>query len=149
MRRSLISSLGASATVVALALGPFGAAAAAPYVYGCTPAKLHANNGYTVILSIYNGSGATANLTTKVLTGTGTILNPSVNIPLPLTWTLPATHTRPLLWLSSTGYPLENIFDTVEASVRIVSDVPVAASLSHDISGTDDWRAIDCISLKP
>ena len=71
MRRLILSAASAIGLVAAVALGPFGAAADAPYVYGCTPASLYASSGsYVMELSIYNGSASTARDSDRVVGNT-------------------------------------------------------------------------------
>lgn len=156
MRRSFLVSASAAALLVALAVGPFGAAATGPYVLGCTPVSFF-NSGtattYQVSLSIYNGSASTANVTTKVLAGDGTIRNGSLSGTIiylpPVTSTIPATKTAAFRWSGATGVPaMDN--PNVEASVRIVSNVPVSATLSHDTGVTGaDWHPNVCTGQVP
>jgi hypothetical protein len=151
MRRSFLIAISATAMVAAMAVGPFGAAAAAPYVYGCTPATFFgAGSAYNTSLSIYNGSATTASLTIKVLAGNGTRLSVlGFGYEPPLTSTLAATHTASYLWSTPGGIGVESTND-IPASVRIVSSEPVAAVLSHDYpTSSTDWKPIDCISLQP
>ena len=76
MRRLILGAASIAALVAALAVGPFGAAAAAPYVYGCTPAMYTGGTtNHEALLSIYNGSASTANLIHKILNADGLILN--------------------------------------------------------------------------
>ena len=146
MRRLITLAASAASLLAAIALGPLGAAASPPYVYGCTPATYYANNtGYLVFLSIYNGSAATANLTHKVLAGDGTNLNAFFAVTQ--TSTLPPTHTSIRFWTAPGSYPLETN-NSVPASVRIVSDVPVAATLNHNTPGAA-WQPVDCKPFLP
>lgn len=155
MRRSILIALSATAMAGAMAVGPFGVAGAAPYVYGCTPAIL----SYGVLqpsnlgkLSIYNGSASAANLTIKVLAGNGSILSTTIGFEeVPVTSTLPATHTAVYVYTTSGGIPAESN-GTVAASIRIVSNVPVAATLSLiPVFSTTaaDVQIDDCASLQP
>ena len=132
MRRWIEGAVSLAALVGALAVGPFGAAAAPPYVYGCTPAGYFSDQApaYVVELAIYNGSASTANLTHKVLAGNGTILNSAYSIPL--TSILPPTHTSGIVEYAVHGTvkPTEPN-GTLPYSVRIVSDVPISATLTH------------------
>ena len=52
MRRLIFAVASAVALVAALAVGPLGTAAAAPYVYGCTPASLNAQPAYCLEIFI-------------------------------------------------------------------------------------------------
>jgi hypothetical protein len=149
MRRWILVASTLAGLVAALAVGPFGAAAAAPYVYGCTPANYdNGYAGYTVVLTIYNGSATTANLTHKILASNGTILND--NYPgLAVTSALPATTTV-FFTFPTTGGPSAINDGTIPASVRIVSNVPVAPKLSFDLTNTGhDWKETDCTPLQP
>lgn len=140
MRRWILSAGGVLALAAALAVGPFGAAAAGPYVYGCTPAAYY-NTGtsYIVGLMIYNGSASTANVTHKILAGTGQVLNDPGNVSgtgfftIAALSTLPATHTSSRRFMTRFGRPNEGDA-TVAASVRIVSNVPVSATLTHELA---------------
>jgi hypothetical protein len=164
MRRTLMVCASAVALVMALAVGPFGAAAAAPYVYGCTPVtpfNSTTSTIYYVALSIYNGSATSATVTTKVLAGNGSILNQNLNgtvpyfpPPPPFTATLGATKTLTYSWGNFGGVPATDA--TVAAAVRVVSTVPVSATLSHAYPytgappvGTDDWRHVVCTPQVP
>ena len=151
MRRSILVATSAIALAGAMAIGPFGAAAAAPYVYGCTPANFRTTEIAGVSLSIYNGSASTANLTHKVLAGNGTQLNTALTVPI--VSMLPPTHTKDLFWYGQGRTPDEGD-NAIASSVRIVSNVPVSATLSLARLGTElgsyvDWHAIVCTSQQP
>jgi hypothetical protein len=150
MRRSILVAASGLALVAAMAIGPFGAAAAAPYVYGCTPATLFlsGNVPHILSLSIYDGSATSASLTIKVLSGDGHILNGDA-APLlpPLAHALPATHTFEWAW-NTFGVSGETNA-TIASSIRIVSNVPVSATLSHDIFHDSHWTPVVCSSLQP
>jgi hypothetical protein len=147
MRRSILVAGSAIALAGAMAIGPFGAAAAAPYVYGCTPATVtRFSTQYLEQLNIYNGSAGTANLTTKILDAIGTILNSAVSMPL--TSTLPPTQTFTYGWGALGG----NVGTPgVPASIRIVSNVPVSATLSHDMTlvVSNEWKSTVCTPQQP
>jgi hypothetical protein len=151
MRRWIIGAASAAGLVAALSVGPFGAAAAPPYVYGCTPAMFEGTTAtsYIVSLSIYNGSSSTANLTHKVLAGTGAILNSSMFMPPPVTSSIGPTQTQVLEWGPPQGFPGPTNA-TVPASVRVVSNVPVSATLSHAMTMlATDWTPIVCTPQLP
>ena len=77
MRRWIIGAATVAALLAATVVGPFGAAATAPYVYGCTPAtifNMDRNSLYWVSMTIYNGTASSAHLTHKILAGDGSIL---------------------------------------------------------------------------
>jgi hypothetical protein len=141
MRRSFLVAKGGLALAAAMAAGPFGAAAAAPYVYGCTPVTLVGVTSETVELNIYNGSASTATVVRKVLAGNGTNL-----LIFSSPTSIPATHTS-TIDLGTGGSQSEGS-STVASAVRIVSDVPVAASITHHTTSTD-WFVFDCIPLQP
>ena len=86
-------------------------------------------------LSIYNGSASTSNLIMKILDANGQILNndPAGFYGLVVTWTVNPTQTFEHGWLTSvvgTDHPYA-------ASVRIVSNVPVSATMTHVIALND------------
>ena len=127
MRRWIVGMAIAGALVGALAVGPFGAVAAAPYVYGCTPAAYYYGSAYSGDVVIYNGSATTSNVTMKVLTGDGTI---RLSSPL----VIPATKTN-FFRINIPPNSAPHIEDsTFPATVRLVSNVPVAATYTHEIS---------------
>jgi hypothetical protein len=148
MRRWIVAAASTVALVAALAAGPFGAAAAVPYVYGCTPAAYYAGTAYFAELAIYNGSASTATITHKLLAGTGALL-----AGLPTTSSLPATHTSVALFTVPAFTDPGEAVATTPAAVRIVSNVPVSATLSHghqhDVSGSDTAIAIYCSPQQP
>jgi hypothetical protein len=127
MRRSVLSILAAVAiSVIATANLT---TAAGPYVYGCTPLTFPSTGGsWNGDVSIYNGGATTANLTHKILAGDGTILNTGLSVAT--TSTLGATKTETLSFTvdESSGSPgVGN--STLPASVRVVSDIPVAVGV--------------------
>jgi hypothetical protein len=150
VRRSILAAASGIFLAGAIAVGPFGASAAAPYVYGCTPAAIAGPNVFfTEVLNVYNGSSTTANLTHKILAGDGTILNAATGINmLPVTSTLAATRTDGFSWGTKQGYPTSGD-STIAATVRVVSNVPLAVTLAHDLAGTEDWRIIPCLPIQP
>jgi hypothetical protein len=150
MRRSIQVGASTLAFATAIAIGPFGTAAAAPNVYGCTPATLfqQGNASHTVSLSIYNGSASAATLTIKVLSGDGHIMNgPDVLALPPLSHALPPTHT--FEWAFTTFGVSGESSATVASSIRIVSNVPEAVTLSHDMFNDQHWTPMPCASLQP
>jgi hypothetical protein len=151
MRRSLLAAMSAICLAGALAVGPFGAAAAAPYVYGCTPALLFVpSSSYEVDLWLYNGSASTASLTIKVLARSGAILNSTLSpVPPPVTSTLVATNTAIYGWNAPVAvFPTSPTDSTLPASVRIVSSVPISATLNHGTNFTDA-RIVTCTPQQP
>jgi hypothetical protein len=158
MRRSIYAAAGALAFAGAMAVGPFGVAAAAPYVYGCTPASVYDGNDVYVSLSIYNGSASTANLTHKVLAGNGTILNADFPLTppappstaMPVTSTLPPTRTATFTIASNRGGGAVSIENgTIPDSIRVVSNVPVSASMTLGFATADHWLGFECTPLVP
>ena len=153
MFRPILVAISGIALASAMVVGPFGAIAGAPYVYGCTPASnSETSDVYFANLSIYNGSASAANLTIKILAGNGSILNPVLGpVPIPVMQTLPPTHTT-VHWFFTAGFGDETD-GTVPASIRIVSNVPVSATLSHalphDPATNGDWKQIICTSQQP
>jgi hypothetical protein len=147
MRRLAAAAMFALALAGALAVGPLGVTAAAPYVYGCTPVTLNeANDVYTVQLWIYNGSATTAHITHKLLAGNGTLLNATFGVPI--TSTLKATHTL-VRGFPAPGTNAGQPNGTVPAAFRIVSNVPVSVTLSSDFHGDLDWKSIACTPQQP
>jgi hypothetical protein len=147
MRRSSMMLASAVCLAGALAVGPLGTAAAAPFVYGCTPATLPTvPDVYQRSLSIYNGSTSTASLTHKILAGNGTILNSISSFPT--TSSVLPTRTEVFTYTVVGGIP-DSDNGTIGASVRIVSNVPVAATFSHDTKSVEDWKPIGCVALSP
>jgi hypothetical protein len=145
MRRLIVIASTLAALAAALTVGPLGVASAAPYVYGCTPATIY-NDGvsYVPVLTIYNGSASTANLTHKILAGTGLILNQET---FPVTSTLPATHTKENSYSVAGNTGPDELNATTPATIRVVSNVPVAVTLVHDITGGQ--VAISCPVMQP
>jgi hypothetical protein len=152
MRRSILVAASGIALAAAALIVPFGATAAAPYVYGCTPATIYNTDSSTYIVSmtIYNGTASSAHLTHKILEGNGSILNQFAGgaYVLPLTSVLTPTSTAIFAWGTFGGRP--GIDAARAASVRIVSDVPIVASLSHDASGLHtDQTIVQCLPILP
>jgi hypothetical protein len=149
MRRLILVASTIASLAAAVAAGPLGAASAAPYVYGCTPASIWgATADYEVDFSIYNGSSAPAHLTHKILASDGTILNSGTSLSyynnLPLTEVLAATHTSRFEW----GTYTDNAH-THAASVRLVSDVPVSAMLQQNVSTVAQAQLVPCTPQQP
>jgi hypothetical protein len=135
MRRWILIATSAVGMVAALAMGPLGGAAAAPYVYGCVPALYYPQTSYLALLQIYNGSASTANVTHKILAGNGTLLNATLIDGPPVTSSIPATRTETFLYTNPDSTFITSMNEgTKPASVRIVSNVPVSATLSHNFN---------------
>jgi hypothetical protein len=150
MRRLIILMAATTALAIALIVGPLGAAAAGPYVSGCGSLQIHwfgatggGPNHETVQLDIYNGSASSATLTHKILAGDGTILNAGQTPPVPLTTTLAATKSEQFAWDGAAGN-VNTSNNNIPASIRVVSDVPVAVGVL--VNGT---LRVDCIDLRP
>jgi hypothetical protein len=139
-----ISMAAAGGALVAMILGNvIGASAAGPYVYGCATLNLPGMGGTeTAVMTIYNGSATTANLTRKILSGNGTQLQAALGVAS--TATLGATKTSTTSWSVAHDTPSESSA-TVQNSVRIVSDVPVTVSI--DIGGSN--KQLNCMQLVP
>jgi hypothetical protein len=143
MNRRITLAAAGGALVALILSNVMGASAAGPYVYGCTSLNIVGLGGTErTTLSIYNGSATTANLTHKVLSGNGTNLNAglqqdSVAAPaaLPNMSTLGATKTASFWWDDAHANP-SVASSTVQSSVRVVSDVPVAVSLHVGTQGS-------------
>ena len=135
--------------------GPAGAAGGPPYVWVCTPASYPMSGSNTrADLHIFNGSTATANIAVHILDKNGTNLagvtipgtNPAATYPGhtgSTTEALPATHTKILTWQAPTDSPSGG--PNVSATVRVVSDQPVAVGSDFQFSG---FKPLPC-SLLP
>jgi hypothetical protein len=146
-----ITLAAAGGALVAIILGNvMGASAAGPYTYGCTSLNVLGLGGTEkAMLSIYNGSAATANLTHKVLSGNGTNLSGgltqnTVAAPLAATSTLGATKTATFWWDDVHSDPSVSS-STIQNSVRVVSDVPLAVSVHVGPGG----NLAPCMRLDP
>jgi hypothetical protein len=154
MRRWISVVAAAAGLLSAMAVGPMGTAAAPPFVLACTPAKFATNPAYQISLSIYNPSASLAYLTTKVLAGNGTIVNNSAPYFPPVSGVIDEA-TKTLTWTFGVPVGLPDPGDgTVPSSIRIVSNVRVAATLSHDVvvaNGTDPtpWIPVPCDLVQP
>jgi hypothetical protein len=146
-RRITLAAAGGALAALILS-NVLGAAAAGPYVYGCGTLNWP-NTGGTekAVLTIYNGSAVTANLTHKILSGNGTQLQASVTpVAVPSTSTLSATKTATFSWDDVHGEPSVSS-STVQNSVRVVSDTPVLVSLH--IGGGSTGTEVTCMRLDP
>jgi hypothetical protein len=155
MRRTIALSAAAAAFAIALLVGPLGAAAAGPYVYGCEPIQFHyfgaAGGGVgheTIQLTIYNGAASAATLTHKILAGNGTILNNTANVTpaIALTTTLAATTSEEF----AATVPVANVLPTqndIPAAIRVVSNVPVAVGAV--VTASSVVHVIECSDLRP
>jgi hypothetical protein len=123
--RRLAAIAATLAVVVGIAVGTFQVTAAAPFVYGCTPADLN-NGGGASTVRLYNGSGATANITFKLLAHDGT--NVSAPYGIATSFTQPPTTTKVITWTNVNADP--DFANTVPLTVRIVSDQSIEATLS-------------------
>jgi hypothetical protein len=143
MRRNVASAV-AGALLAAVLMSGFQAAAAAPYVYGCTPADYPL--GYasgTGRVKIYNGSGAAANITMKFLAFDGT----NLNVPMGITtnFTVGATTTKYMDYTTPAGAPETG--NTAPSTVRIVSDQSIEASA--DVPYSPANIVVQCAYLHP
>jgi hypothetical protein len=71
----------------------------------------------------------------------------NVNFGVPLTSTIVATHTKVYSWPTTSNISFE-VDNSIPASVRIVSNVPVSAELSHHLT-TADWQVVVCTPQQP
>jgi len=131
--RRLIAAAGtgalAGSLAVALLFGSLQATAAAPYVYGCTPGGID-SGGTTPAVKVlmYNGSGATANITFKALASDGTILNSSLSITT--NFTITATKTKYVDFTQPAGNPETS--NAIPITIRIVSDQSIESVLQEN-----------------
>lgn len=135
--------------------GPAGAGAGPPYVWVCTPASYPMSGSNTrADLHIFNGSAATANIAVHILDKNGTNLagvtiagtNPAATYPGHTgntTEALAASNTKILTWQTPTDSPTGG--PNVSATVRVVSDQPVAVGSDFQWSG---FKPLPC-SLLP
>jgi hypothetical protein len=143
MKRSNFLAAASGALIAIVLSNVLGASAAAPYVYGCTTPNLPGFGGSeNVVMTIYNGSATTANLTTKILSGNGTQLQAGLGVAS--TSTLGATKTKTVAWVVAHSDPSETS-STAQNAVRVVSDVPI--SLGIDIGGSN--KQLACMQLIP
>jgi hypothetical protein len=134
--RRFVTGLLAGLSLSVIVLIPMSTAAAAPYVYGCTPGQSSGGSSNAVV-TIYNGSGTTANLTVKALTPSGTNISGSLGIAS--TFTLPATQTKEIHFVEPTlmsGFSWDPAnANVIVGAIRIVSDQPIAAGMNHVAGG--------------
>jgi hypothetical protein len=132
MRLRLFGIAAATAFVIAAMVGPFGAAAAGPYVYSCDPGS-PSGGGNNNAVYLYNGQATTANVTFRVLTANGT--NITAGLGLPSTFTVAPTNTKVMVYVpppglnSSFTWDPQNVSTTV-ATLRIVSDVALGVGVN-------------------
>jgi hypothetical protein len=143
--RVVATVLGALVLVGALLIGPLGAVAAAPFVYGCTPGSILYGAALTYTSSLYNGSSATANVTMKLLAYNGTNVSALMN-PSAQTFTITPTNTRWVTWTVPMNLdPSSNA--AAPSTVRVVSDQPLALSMVFDYSASK--VIVQCTYLHP
>jgi hypothetical protein len=141
MGRWILAVSSAAAIVAAVVVGPLGTSAAPPYVYGCTPAAYNNATGYILRIDAYNGSATTSNATLKALAGDGTIITTFLG-GIPATKTFVAGISVP-----ANSFPSSSS-STIPGSVRVVSNVPLVATISHLISAGVN-QPIGCAPLLP
>ncbi len=137
MRLRLGGSIALVALAVAAMVGPFGAAAAAPYVYSCTPGTPIAGGTQTP-LYLYNGQASTATVTIRALTPDGTNITAGVGLPNPVT--VNPTTTKVLVYTPPPGNMSSFTFNpinsgTVVGSIRLVSDVALGVGVNLSSGG--------------
>ena len=132
--------------------GADGASAASgpPYVLVCTPANYHSGSATNASAFIFNGSTSTANVAVHILNKDGVNLAgqpvpgafpPNPGDPAPTypgqtgaaTVALPASNTMIVNWFMAQGDPAAG--GNVAATLRVVSDQPVAAGTNIQFSG--------------
>jgi hypothetical protein len=121
MRRLIILAATVAALAAALAVGPLGAAAAAPYLYACDPGGPKAGGG-NEILYLYNCQAGTATVTVRTLTASGIDLGLVASPQSIVTGTTKVlVFTAPGGLNSSFTYDPQNVNTTI-ATIRVVSD---------------------------
>jgi hypothetical protein len=132
--RVIATTFAAGLLAGALLIGPLGAAAAGPYVYGCTPAAAFTGGTQPFFGTIYNGNATTANITFKLLAFDGTNVSAALGLSPGQTFTVPPTTTKWVTWNSADNKnPVNNNGNAT--TVRIVSDIPVGVNVHTDVSG--------------
>lgn len=134
--------------------GPSGSGGGPPYVWVCTPALFPMSGSNTrADLYVFNGSSATANIAIHILDKDGNNLsgvtipgtNPSATYPGQTgnaTEPLAASHTKILTWQTSQDSPPGG--PNVSATVRVISDQPVAVGSDFQFSG---FKPLPCTLL--
>jgi hypothetical protein len=134
--------------------GPSGASGGPPYVWVCTPANYNSGSNTPADILIFNGSATTANVAVHLLNKDGTNLS-GVTVPgsaPPVTYpgqtgttTVPvlSAHTLIVSYQTAQGNPASG--GNIPASVRVVSDQPVAVGSNIQFSG---FHPVPC-SLLP
>lgn len=140
--RRMIASGGVGALLTVLILGTFQATAAAPYVYGCTPASFN-NGGNISFARIYNGQTSTANVTFKAIAFDGTNLNSALSLTTNIT--VAAGKTNVVTWTSPNVNPDTN--NTAPLTLRLVSDQSIEASVTVSFGATQEL--VPCTYLHP
>jgi hypothetical protein len=146
VRRLIGTAVTATALAVALLVGPLGASATAPFVYGCTPAARQiAGGSLTSTVTLYNGSAATANITMKLLAFDGTNVS-TLMLPTVSVFSVPATTTKIVVWANpATVDPA--VDNTIPSTVRVVSDQAIAVGIMLELATGP--RAFPCMYLHP
>lgn len=133
--RVVATVLGALVLVGALLIGPLGAVAAGPYVYGCSPTA-HFTGTEVFSATLYNGNATTANVTMKLLAFDGT--NRSSLLSSGSTFTVGATTTKWVNWVTVDSANPQTT-NTQPVTARIVSDVPLGIAVFTNVSGHNDY----------
>jgi hypothetical protein len=136
----------AAALLGALLVGPLGASATAPFVYGCTPAaRVTAGGNIGSTVTLYNGSAATANITMKPLAFDGTNLSALMH-PAGSVFSILPTTTR----VVETDSPMTvdpAVDNTIPSTVRVVSDQSIAVGIMVETPAGP--LAYPCMYLHP
>ena len=136
------------------------AAGGPPYVWVCTPANYFSGGNTNATLFVFNGSASSANVAVHFLNKDGVNLAgvavpgatpPMVGDPVPTfpgqsgaaTVPLAAYNTLVVGWITAQGNPATG--GNVPATIRVVSDQPVAVGSNIEFSG---FHPVPC-SLLP
>jgi hypothetical protein len=134
--------------------GPSGSGGGPPYVWVCTPANYFSGSNTPADLFVFNGSATTANVAVHLLNKDGVNLagaavpgaNPAATYPGQTgASTVPvlSAHTLIVSYLTAQGNPASG--GNIPASVRVVSDQPIAVGSNIQFSG---FHPVPC-SLLP
>lgn len=114
-----------------------------PYIWVCTPANYHSGSATTADLSVFNGSAATANVAVHFLNKDGVNLF-GVTVPggAPATYpgqtgasTVPLSSANTLIVRYTTAQGDPATGGDILATIRVVSDEPIAAGTNITFSG--------------
>jgi hypothetical protein len=134
--------------------GPSGPGGGPPYVWVCTPANYNSGSSTPADLFIFNGSATTANVAVHLLNKDGVNIagtsipgaSPAATYPGQTgaaTVPVVSTHTLIFSYQTAQGNPASG--GNIPASVRVVSDQPIAVGSNIQFSG---FHPVPC-SLLP